>query len=152
MASGQNPGEIPVGNKKLVLLIPVIGVVFVIVVVALVVMYTDPLKGDANPKGPRPRREQPADMQHLYDGSLPGDDDPNLKDLGNGLKYRDLLLGDGADVPDGATAPSGPANPVTAYDSRRNLIWRAWFAVTPLNRYVAVSPAYAPSTRMLSTR
>ena len=103
MASGQNPGEIPVGNKKLVLLIPLIGVVFVIVLVALIVKYTDPLKDEGNPKGPRPRREPPADMQHLYDGSLPGDPDPNLKDLGNGLKYRDLLEGDGAVVPDGAT-------------------------------------------------
>lgn len=103
MASGQTPGSGAAGNKKLILLIPVLGVLLVIVVVALAVTYMDPPKGEGDPKGPRPRRDPPTDMTRLFDGTTPGAPDPDLKDLGNGLKYRDLLEGDGAEVPDAAT-------------------------------------------------
>ncbi|MBY0514486.1 MAG: FKBP-type peptidyl-prolyl cis-trans isomerase [Gemmataceae bacterium] len=34
----------------------------------------------------------------MYDGSRPGAADPDLRDVGGGLKVRDLLEGDGAEV------------------------------------------------------
>lgn len=89
MASGQSPNAIPAGNKKLVLLIPAIGVLVVIVVVAAMVYYSDPLRAEGRP---------------MSDGSDGTVDDPDLKPLGrDGLKYRDLKEGTGQMVPPGAT-------------------------------------------------
>lgn len=50
------------------------------------------------PKGPPTGPGKP-----MSDGSNGGSEDPGLKDLGNGLRYRDLKEGSGAPVPTGAT-------------------------------------------------
>jgi FKBP-type peptidyl-prolyl cis-trans isomerase len=41
--------------------------------------------------------------EKLSDGTAPGADDPGLKDIGAGLKVRDLKVGTGAECPPGAT-------------------------------------------------
>ncbi|MBX9584166.1 MAG: FKBP-type peptidyl-prolyl cis-trans isomerase [Gemmataceae bacterium] len=45
----------------------------------------------------------PTDLTKLSDGTAPTADDPDLKDLGNGLQYRDLKEGNGEECPAGAT-------------------------------------------------
>jgi peptidylprolyl isomerase len=42
------------------------------------------------------------DLTKLSDGTLPNAEDPGLKDIGDGLKIRDLKEGDGPPVPEGA--------------------------------------------------
>lgn len=103
MASGATPGAVTPRSKWLVLIIPAAGVAILIVAVAIIVSVVGPEKPEGGDKGPRPRRDKPADLAVLYDGSRPGASDPELKDLGSGLKYRDLLEGDGAVIPEGAT-------------------------------------------------
>jgi peptidylprolyl isomerase len=52
------------------------------------------------PPPPRPRRSPlPSDLTKLSDGTAPGADDPGLKSLAQGLKYRDLKVGDGPECP-----------------------------------------------------
>jgi peptidylprolyl isomerase len=53
---------------------------------------------------PRARRSPlPADLSKLSDGTAPGADDPGLKPIGaQGLKYRDIQVGDGPECPPGA--------------------------------------------------
>ncbi|AMV22803.1 putative FKBP-type peptidyl-prolyl cis-trans isomerase [Gemmata sp. SH-PL17] len=53
---------------------------------------------------PRARRyPAPTDLTKLSDGTEPGADDPNLKPIGkDGLKCRDLKVGDGPECPEGA--------------------------------------------------
>lgn len=65
----------------------------------------EPLSTAGTPVVPaRARRSPiPTDLSRLSDGTAPGADDPNLKDLGDGLKYRDLKDGDGEACPAGAT-------------------------------------------------
>jgi FKBP-type peptidyl-prolyl cis-trans isomerase len=45
----------------------------------------------------------PAAPEKLRDGTAPGADDPALKDVGGGLKVRDLKVGTGPECPPGAT-------------------------------------------------
>lgn len=52
---------------------------------------------------PRRRSPPPADLTKLSDGTLPGAEDPGLTPIGSmGLKYRDIKVGDGPEVPAGA--------------------------------------------------
>ena len=45
----------------------------------------------------------PKDLTKLSDGTAPGADDPGLRDIGGGLKIRDLKEGTGTPVPEGGT-------------------------------------------------
>jgi hypothetical protein len=108
MGGEQNRGKDQAGQRltrqqKLAVLVPVAGVAFIAVLVVVIVALTGPSVDPANDKGPRPRRERPADLGKLADGSSPGDADNGLQDLDMGLKYRDIKVGDGAEVKKGAT-------------------------------------------------
>lgn len=64
----------------------------------------EPSTGTGSSVPARPRRSPiPTDLSKLSDGTAPGADDPNLKDLGEGLKYRDLKEGDGEAIAADAT-------------------------------------------------
>ena len=47
----------------------------------------------------------PKDLTKFTDGTTPGADDPGLKEIGGGLKYRDLKEGTGTPVPAGDAVP-----------------------------------------------
>lgn len=95
MAGGQKRGpEQPARQgltrqQRLAVLVPVGGLALLVVLVILFVNIAGPAKVSA--------KTMP------FDGSNGSADDPDLKDLGGGLKYRDLKVGDGEEVPPGAT-------------------------------------------------
>jgi peptidylprolyl isomerase len=61
--------------------------------------FTPPAPGETRTR----RVPHPSDLTSMFDGTDPGADDPGLKPLGSGgLKYRDLKVGDGAEVPAGS--------------------------------------------------
>lgn len=120
MASGSadTPGGDPGGAKWLVVVVPAVGVALVVgALVASTILTGEPDKaagkdgkGGTADAGKRlttplrPRRDPlPNRPAKLSDGTAPGDPDPGLQDLGGGLKYRDLKVGDGEECPEGAT-------------------------------------------------
>src|SRR5947209_18235352 len=94
----------PDRKKLLAILGPAVGVAAIVVVVALVAGGTggdDKNKGKGKggeQSGAAARRGAWADMSKLSDGAAPGADDPGLKDLGDGLKYRGQEVGGGEGV------------------------------------------------------
>ncbi|MBX9623239.1 MAG: FKBP-type peptidyl-prolyl cis-trans isomerase [Gemmataceae bacterium] len=112
MAGGQaanTPGGDPDGRKWMTILVPAAGVALLVGLVVVVAAINQPDKpggkGGRGGKGPtevRARRSPlPNNPTTLSDGTAPGAEDPNLKDLGGGLKYRDLKEGDGEECPPG---------------------------------------------------
>ncbi|MDB5313021.1 MAG: putative FKBP-type peptidyl-prolyl cis-trans isomerase [Gemmataceae bacterium] len=111
MAAGQNKDQADgVDKGKLTtVLVPVAGVALIVILVVVVAATSDsPTKstekgGKGTASTTRPRREKPADLTKLSDGTATGADDPELKPIGDrGLKYRDLKVGDGEEVRHGA--------------------------------------------------
>lgn len=107
MAAGQtnNPGGTP-GQKNLTtVLVPVIGVALIVVLVIVVAATNDGTQptDKGGKEAVRARGEKPADLSKLADGTAPNADDPGLKDLPGGVRYRDLKEGDGPEVAKGAT-------------------------------------------------
>jgi hypothetical protein len=112
MADERKAGGGPDRQKLLTVLIPAGGLALVIVLVAVVLALSDSSpnpsdkdkgKGDgpAGPPGGGSLVEGPG--KPMSDGSNGGTDDPGLKDIGDGLKVRDLKEGTGPEVPPGAT-------------------------------------------------
>jgi hypothetical protein len=109
MASAQNS---PAGSgdpkKWTAVVVPAVGVAFIVLLVVIVAVTSDsPTEPSGKEKGKsgglRDRRSNP-DVTKLSDGTLPQANDPNLKEMGGGLRYRDLKEGDGEEVARGATA------------------------------------------------
>ena len=104
MAAPQNSPTSSDSNKLTTVLVPVAGVAFIVVLVIVIAGTSDNPKptdkgGKGGSDGMRARRDPPpSDLDKLSDGSAPQAEDPGLKDLANGLKYRDLKEGDGPAV------------------------------------------------------
>ncbi len=105
MASAQNPPNSSGDSNKLTtILVPVAGVAFIVVLVIVIAGTSDNPKstdkgGKGGNDGMRARRDPPpSDLEKLSDGTAPQADDPGLKDLAKGLKFRDLKEGDGPAV------------------------------------------------------
>ena len=104
MAAAQNPPTPSDSNKLTTILVPVAGVAFIVILVIVIAGTSDNPKstdkgGKEGKDGMRARRDPPpSDLEKLSDGTAPQADDPGLKDLAKGLKYRDLKEGDGPAV------------------------------------------------------
>ena len=104
MAAPQNSPTPSDSNKLTTVLVPVAGVAFIVVLVIVIAGTSDNPKptdkgGKEGIDGMRARRDPPpSDLDKLSDGTAPQANDPGLKDLANGLKYRDLKEGDGPEV------------------------------------------------------
>jgi peptidylprolyl isomerase len=109
MASGRanTPGgDSPDGKKWLTVLVPAVGVAVLVGVVVAMSALSDPNQsGGKDGKGGSTAAGSgaPFSADKLTDGSSPTADDPGLKELEPGLKYRDLTEGTGAEVKPGAT-------------------------------------------------
>jgi FKBP-type peptidyl-prolyl cis-trans isomerase len=88
-------------------LIPSVAIAVVVILVAvLAAVYNEEPAADEKGKSTRQRGGYPpptggTDVSKMTDGSAPGADDPQLKDIGGGLKIRDMKVGDGALVKPG---------------------------------------------------
>ncbi len=102
-AARNNPTPSGDSKKLTTVLVPVAGVALIVILVIVIAATSDSPKptdkgGKGGKDGIRARRETPSDLNKLSDGTLPQADDPGLKDLPNGLKYRDIKEGDGPEV------------------------------------------------------
>ncbi|MBA4064690.1 MAG: peptidylprolyl isomerase [Isosphaera sp.] len=110
-------------------LIPAGAIALVVIVVAVVVSGCEgdkPGSGKDNTVKPGAGGYPPptggTDVSKLTDGTAPGAEDAGLKDLGDGLKYRDLKEGDGPEVRPGDTVTAyytGWLTNGTVFDSSR---------------------------------
>jgi FKBP-type peptidyl-prolyl cis-trans isomerase len=86
---------------------PALAGAVVIVLIALVMLIgqsgePEKDKGDSG-SASKKAGQQPAPIPtQLRDGTAPGAEDPGLKDIGAGLKIRDLQVGEGKEAPEGA--------------------------------------------------
>jgi hypothetical protein len=93
--------------KMMRVLVPSAGIALVVILVAVLVAVLNddpagPQKGkDGKGKGGYPPPTGGSDVSKLTDGTAPGADDSGLRDIGGGLKIRDLKVGDGAEVQPG---------------------------------------------------
>ena len=97
------PGAADSDRAKMMRVLIPAGAIAVIVILVAVLMAV--YEGNSAPtdkgkkgKGGYPPPTGGTDVSKLSDGSLPTADDPQLKDIGGGLKMRDLKVGDGAEV------------------------------------------------------
>ena len=122
-------GEGPDRQKLLTVLVPAGGLALIIVLVAVVLALSDSSsnpsdkdKGKGGGDGSQGRyTEGPG--KPMSDGSNGGTDDPGLKDIGHGLKIRDLKEGTGPEVPSGATIRANYTGWLTngsVFDSSKN--------------------------------
>ena len=123
-------GEGPDRQKLLTVLVPAGGLALIIVLVAVVLALSDSSSnpsdkdkgkggGDGSPQG----RYAEGGGKPISDGSNGGTDDPGLKDIGHGLKIRDLKEGTGPEVPSGATIRANYTGWLTngsVFDSSKN--------------------------------
>ena len=108
MATGQNkhPENISEKKKWLTILVPAAGVAVLIILVVVVGSVAD--KPQPTGKNRENKSEGSADLaagpgMPMSDGSDGSTSDPGLKDIGEGLKIRDLKEGTGAECPVGAS-------------------------------------------------
>lgn len=104
MAGGQ--ADTPDNKKWLTIAVPAAGVAVLVVLVVVMAAINDPAKPTGkNAKGGDTVAGSGAGFSpdKMTDGSSPTADDPALKDLGDGLMYRDLKEGTGEEVKYGAT-------------------------------------------------
>ena len=105
------------------LLGPALGVGAIIVLVAVVMLVGQPSTAEKPETPGRPAgRPHAAAPKTLSDGTAPGAADPDLKDIGDGLKVRDLKEGEGPEVRPMATVVmhyTGWLTDGTSFDSSR---------------------------------
>jgi len=104
-ANSNPPGGSPGSQKMTTVLVPVIGVAFIIVLVIVIAATSDSANStNKNGKGGAENTSMTAGPgKPMSDGSNGGTEDPDLKPIGDsGLKYRDLKEGMGPEVPPGA--------------------------------------------------
>jgi FKBP-type peptidyl-prolyl isomerase-like protein len=98
----------PDRQKLLTVLVPAGGLALIIVLVAVVLAMSESSthpsdKGKGGGDGSSQTRYTEGAGKPMSDGSNGGTDDPGLKDIGHGLKVRDLKEGTGPEVKPGAT-------------------------------------------------
>lgn len=94
------PTPSPSGDSKSLatVLVPVAGVALIVVLVVVIGATSESPKSTEKGKdAPTPSTEK------LTDGTDPNASDPGLKDIGDGLKIRDLKEGSGPECPPGAS-------------------------------------------------
>jgi hypothetical protein len=115
-------------EKLMRVLVPAAAVGFIVILVAIVVATSDPSRPTTEKdKVGRGGSETPpptggTDVSKLTDGTAPAADDPQLKDIGDGLKIRDLKVGDGPVVQRGQEVTAyytGWLTNGTVFDSSR---------------------------------
>ena len=92
-------------KKWLTILVPAAGVAALVVVIIVMSSGADPAAPTGKDKagGAAAASTGPVDTTKLTDGTDPNAEDAGLKDIGGGLKVRDLKEGTGAFCPPGAT-------------------------------------------------
>jgi peptidylprolyl isomerase len=92
-------------QKMLTILIPAGGLAVIIILVGIVIgtAGNSPSGKDKNSPAAKLAAAGGSAPSKLSDGTDPGADDPGLKDIGDGLKIRDLKVGEGQEVKPGAT-------------------------------------------------
>jgi hypothetical protein len=114
-AGGTTPAGDPSGAQMMRVLIPAAAIALVVIATAVIVSGCDGGNpgsgkggGPVNPgAGGYPPPTGGTDVTKMTDGSDPTAEDPGLRDIGGGLKVRDLKEGDGPEV--------RPGDSVTAY-------------------------------------
>src|SRR5262249_35104558 len=112
MADEKKPDGGDDRKKLMTVLVPAGGAAFVIILVAVILAPSDKSpdpsgkdkKGGPRPPGAGAPPPEGPGMPMPLDGSNGGTNDPGLKDIGGGLKARDLKEGTGPEVQPGSTA------------------------------------------------
>jgi FKBP-type peptidyl-prolyl cis-trans isomerase len=88
-------------------LIPSVAIAVIVILVAvLAAVYNEEPAAADKGKGGKVRGGYPpptggTNVTKLSDGTAPGAEDPDFKDIGGGLKIKDMKIGDGAEVKPG---------------------------------------------------
>jgi FKBP-type peptidyl-prolyl cis-trans isomerase len=95
------PTPSPAGDSKSLatVLVPVAGVALIVVLVVVIGATSDSPKPTEKGKD----GTVTASLEKLTDGTDPNAEDPGLKDIGQGLKIRDIKEGTGPECPPGAS-------------------------------------------------
>src|SRR5436309_1604539 len=116
-------GEGPDRKKLLAVLVPAGGLALIIVLVAVVLALSDSAPDPSDRGKGTAGGGEPVDLTKMSDGSDPTADDPKLEPIGDqGLKYRDLKVGDGRTVAAGGRVKvhyTGWLTNGTVFDSSR---------------------------------